>query len=138
MDLIRCAAFAGEPPCHQPCPLICASVWSEPLSRAPRAAKRFGVSPASAIRWYEGFVQQGRLTPKPQGGDQRSHRIEAHAALILQTCEAYPQIFLRELRDALQEQGVAVSTSSLSRFLARHAITRKKGRPTRLSRSGRT
>ena len=103
-----------------------------------QAAKRFGVSPASAIRWHEGFVQQGRLTPKPQGGDQRSHRIEAHAALILQTCEAYPQIFLRELRDALQEQGVEVSTSSLSRFFARHAITRKKGRRTRLSRSGRT
>src|SRR5829696_2426679 len=53
-------------------------------------------------------------------------------------CEAYPQIFLRELRDALQEQGVEVSTSSLSRFFARHAITRKKGRRTRLSRSGRT
>ena len=60
------------------------------------------------------------------------------SALILQTCEAYPQIFLRELRDALQEQGVEVSTSSLSRFFARHAITRKKGRRTRLSRSGRT
>ena len=141
IDLIRCAAFAGEPPCHQPCPSTCASVWSGPLSRAPRAAKppkRFGVSPASAIRWHEGFVQQGRLAPKPQGGDQRSHRIEAHAALILQTCEAYPWIFLRELRDALQEQGVEVSTSRLSRFFARHAITRKKGQRTRLSRSGRT
>ena len=33
-----------------------------------QAAKRFGVSPASAIRWHEGFVQQGRLAPKPQGG----------------------------------------------------------------------
>jgi transposase len=106
-------------------------------SRRP-AAQRFGVSPASAIRWHECFVQQGRLAPKPQGGDQRSHRVEAHAELIVQTCEAHPQIFLRELRDALQEQGVAVSTSSLSRFFARHAITRKKGPHTRLSRSGRT
>ena len=103
-----------------------------------QAAQRFGVSPASAIRWHECFVQQGRLAPKPQGGDQRSHRVEAHAALILQTYEAHPQIFLRELRDALQEQGVEVSTSSLSRFFARHAITRKKGRRTRLSRSGMT
>src|SRR5918998_3858242 len=102
------------------------------------AAQRFGVSPASAIRWHECFVQQGRLSPKPQGGDQRSHRIEAHAALLLQTYEAHPQIFLRELRDVLQEQGVEVSTSSLSRFFARHAITRKKGQRTPLSRSGRT
>jgi hypothetical protein len=32
-----------------------------------------------------------------------------------------------QLRDALAGQGVATSTSSLSRFLARHRITRKKG-----------
>ena len=59
-------------------------------------------------------------------------------ALILQTSQARPQIFLRELRDALQEKGLVVSPSSLSRFLARHRISRKKGRSTRLSRSGRT
>jgi transposase len=101
-----------------------------------QAAKRFSVSLATAIRWHESFAQQGRLAPKPQGGDQRSHRIEAHAALILQTYETRPQIFLRELRDALQEHRVEVSTSSLSRFFARHRISRKKGRRTRLSRSG--
>jgi hypothetical protein len=38
----------------------------------------------------------------------------------------------------LQEHEVEVSTSSLSRFFARHRITRKKGQPTRLSRSGTT
>jgi transposase len=103
-----------------------------------QAAKRFSVSPATAIRWYESFARQGRLTPKPQGGDQRSHRIEAHSELILQTCEARPQTFLRDLRQTLQEHGVKVSTSSLSRFFARHRITRKKGRCTRLSRRGRT
>jgi transposase len=103
-----------------------------------QAAKRFGVSAASAIGWHERFAQEGRIASKPQGGDQRSHRIEAHAELILQTYQAHPQIFLRELRDALQEQDVEVSTSSLSRFFARHAITRKKGRRTRLSRNGKT
>ena len=103
-----------------------------------QAAKRFGVSAASAIRWHERFAQEGRIASKPQGGDQRSHRIEAHAELILQTYQTHPQFFLRELRDALQEQDVEVSTSSLSRFFARHAITRKKGRRTRLSRNGKT
>jgi hypothetical protein len=63
--------------------------------------------------------------------------IEAHAELILQTDQAHPQIFLRDLRDALQEQSVKVSTSSLSRFFARHAIPRQKGPHTRLSRTGR-
>src|SRR5438045_177809 len=65
-----------------------------------QAAKRFSVSPATAIRQHESFAQQGRLAPKPQGGDQRSHRIEAHAELILHTYEAHPQIFLREVREA--------------------------------------
>jgi len=117
------------------CRVVCAVVSG---ASCHQAAERFGVSVASVSRWSRQQAGQGHLTPKRQGGDQRSHRIEAHAALILQTYEARPQIFLRELRDALQEKGVAVSTSSLSRFLARHRITRKKGRCTRLSRSGRT
>ncbi len=102
------------------------------------SAKRFGVSRASASRWSQQKQRLGHVSPKPLGGDQRSHHIEAHAELILQTYQARPQIFLRELRDALQARGIAVSISSLSRFLARHRISRKKGRCTRLSRSGRT
>ena len=42
------------------------------------AARRFEVSPASAVRWYEAFVREGRTRAKPMGGDQRSHTIEAH------------------------------------------------------------
>jgi transposase len=103
-----------------------------------QAAERFGVSRASVCRWSQQKQREGHVAPKPLGGDQRSQRIEAHADLILQTYEARPQIFLRELRAALQEHGVEISTSSLSRFLARHGITRKKGRSTRLSSSGRT
>jgi transposase len=103
-----------------------------------QAAEHFGVSRASASRWSQQKQREGHVAPKPLGGDQRSQRIEAHAELILQTYEARPQIFLRELRDALREEGVTVSTSSLSRFLARHRISRKKGRCTQLSRSGRT
>src|SRR3954452_12781962 len=102
------------------------------------AAERFGVSRASASRWSQQKQRMGHVAPKPLGGYQRSHHIEAHAALILQTYQARPQIFLRELRDALQEKGVAVSPSSLSRFLARHRIMRKKGRSTQPSTSGST
>jgi transposase len=49
------------------------------------AAERFGVSRASARRWSQQFQSLGHVAPKPLGGDQRSHRIEAHADLILQT-----------------------------------------------------
>ena len=62
-----------------------------------QAAERFGVSRASASRWSQQKQREGHVAPKPLGGDQRSQRIEAHAALILQTYEARPQIFLREL-----------------------------------------
>jgi transposase len=111
--------------------------WVAAGATCRQAAERFGVSRASVSRWSQQKQREGHIASKPLGGDQHSHRIEAHGALILQTSEARPQIFLREMRDALQEHGVEVSTSSLSRFFARHRISRKKGRCTRLSRSER-
>ncbi|MCA6247321.1 MAG: IS630 family transposase, partial [Phenylobacterium sp.] len=48
------------------------------------AAARFGVSAASVIRWDQLRRQQGHARPKPQGGDKTSHRIEAHAEVILE------------------------------------------------------
>jgi hypothetical protein len=43
-------------------------------------------------------------------GDRRSGRLTAHGELILQIYRARPQLFLRELRAALQEHWVEVST----------------------------
>ena len=103
-----------------------------------QAAKRFGVGKASAIRWHARFRAEGAVAAKPKGGDRHAHRVEAHAALSLQTCETRPQLELREVRQALQEHGAAVSLSGLSRFFRRRGITRKKGRFTRASRPGRT
>jgi transposase len=103
-----------------------------------QAAARFGVSVASASRWSTRHQQEGHVAPKPSGGDRNSHRIEAHADLILTIYEHRPEIFLHELREELARQGVKTSTSSLSRFFARHSITRKKGQPTQLSKSERT
>ena len=103
-----------------------------------QAAKRFGVSPTSAIRWYESFAQEGRIAPKPMGGDQRSQTIEAQADLIVSTYEAKPEIFLPELQETLAERGLRVGVSSLSRFFKRHGITRKKTPATRPSRIGMT
>lgn len=86
----------------------------------------------------ERFRQKGQIAPAPPGGTLTPPRIEAHADLILATYEARPQIFLRELREALAGHGVQTSTSGLARFFARHGITRKKGRRTQLSRNART
>ena len=102
-----------------------------------QAAERFGVGKASAIRWHARYRAEGEIAAKPMGGDRHSHRIEAHAALILQACEARPQVYLREVRDALQEHSAAASLSGLSRFFRRHGITRKKGISTQPSRAAR-
>lgn len=83
-------------------------------------------------------VPSTKTTPKPMGGDQRSHRIETQADLILSLYEAQPGIYLHELRAALAERGVSVAQSSLSRFFKRHGISRKKARATRPSKTGRT
>ena len=103
-----------------------------------KAAERFGVSVASANRWCGQMRETGDVAPKPRGGDQRSHRIEAHADVIRSLNEERPTLFLWELRDALAERGIAVSQSSLSRFFKRHAITPKKTPPTPPNSSDRT
>ena len=95
------------------------------LSRR-KAAKRFGVSISSAIRWTMLSRVTGGVQPRPVGGDQRSGRIEACGAVILQAVEAKPDITLVELRALLAERGVAVAVSSLWRFFARRKITVKK------------
>src|SRR3954452_8301087 len=82
------------------------------------AAERFGVSRASVSRWSQQKQRVGHVAPKPLGGDQSSHHIEAQADLILQTYEARPQIFLLQLRDERHQRGIALRISSLSRFFA--------------------
>ena len=95
------------------------------LSRR-QAAARFGVSVSSAIRWHALARQTGDATPKRQGGDRRSGRIEAHADVILGAVAKRSDITLAELRDLLAGQGVSVGIATLWRFFARRKMTLKK------------
>ena len=99
------------------------------------AAARYGVAPSTAIRWDNERRTTGSFAPKPQGGDTRSHRIEANAELIHAALEETPDITLAELCRHLAERGVAASTSSLWRFFRRHGITLKKRPATPSSRT---
>ena len=69
------------------------------------AAHRFGVSASSAIRWRAQEQREGDVTPKRQGGDRHSHRIEAHAELILSALAAESDITLAELQERLRQRG---------------------------------
>jgi transposase len=91
------------------------------------AAERFGVSAASAVRWVSAAKSTGTIDPKPQGGDTRSHHIEAFREVILAAVEAQKDISLLELADLLRtHHGVSFATSTVWRFLDRHAMTFKK------------
>ena len=98
--------------------------------RVERRRSDFGVSASSAIRWRAQERREGDIRPKLQGGDRRSHRIEAHAELILSALAAKSDITLAELREQLRERGVAVAIGTLWRFFKRRKITRKKSRRT--------
>ncbi|EHM01652.1 hypothetical protein HMPREF9946_01913 [Acetobacteraceae bacterium AT-5844] len=93
-----------------------------------RAAARFGVCAASAVRWCALARRAGSVTPGPLGGDRRSARTEAHAALILNLVERKSDISLAEVRSEWTEAGVSVGISTLWRFFDQHRITRKSSR----------
>jgi transposase len=61
---------------------VVAAVCEEGMS-CRAAARRFGVSFASAIRWMAALRKRGSCAPLPMGGDQPSRRVEAHADYLL-------------------------------------------------------
>jgi len=96
-----------------------------------QAADRFGVSASSAIRWVDEWRQSGRTSALPQGGDQRSERIEAEADFLLRCIAETPDVTLGELQTMLLERGVAVGIGTLWRFFDRRDISFKKNRARR-------
>jgi transposase len=103
-----------------------------------QAAARFGVSAASVSRWRSLLRVQGDTRPGPLGGDRRSGRIEAQAALIKRLVIDVPDATVEELRRSLSERGHSFGYGTLQRFFRRHRITRKKRPRTLPSRTVRT
>lgn len=73
-------------------------------------------------------LQHGTPAAKPQGGNRRAARIDAHAAFILTAIEAKDDITLVELQALLAKRGTPVGIGTLWRLFDRHRITRKKRR----------
>jgi transposase len=68
------------------------------------------------------------------GGDRRSGRIEAHAALIRGLVDQKSDITLAGIRAELAKAGVPVGIGTLWRFFDRHRLTHKKRQRTPPSR----
>ena len=93
------------------------------------AARRFGVAASTAIKWVDQWRRTGDVGPRPQGGDHRSHRIEAYSQEILALVEELPDITLAEITAHLDaEHGLTVAQSTVWRLLDRHGMTFKKNR----------
>jgi transposase len=95
------------------------------------AARRFGVSAASAVRWVQRWRARGEVATKPMGGDRRSGAIEAHRQTILRAIEATPDMTLMEVQALLDKRGLTVGIGTIWRFLNRHGMTFKKNRARR-------
>ena len=91
------------------------------------AAKRFGVSIASAVRWLQRFCASGEISPAPTGGDRRSGRIEAHRDYLLGLLRRQPDLTLLEIQERLIANcGERFSSSVIWRFFDRHAEEQRR------------
>ena len=103
------------------------------------AARRFGVSIASAVRWMDEYLRSGRMAPRPRGGDRRSGRIEAQHDFLMRAVRETPDITLAELRDRLiEERGETFAISTIHQFFRRHGVSYKKRPRMPASRNART
>jgi transposase len=100
-------------------------------------ALRFGVSESWVRRLKQDRREQGKLAPKTTRNRRKSW--ESHAAWLLAKLDERPDIYLRELQVAAQEElGWEVSDVTLSRACRVLRRTRKKRRVSHSSSSVKT
>ncbi|MBI5113885.1 MAG: IS630 family transposase [Rhodovulum sp.] len=91
------------------------------------AADRFGIAASTAVKWVRRWRDTGSKAPRPQGGDKRSDRIEAHADEVLGLVAATRDVTLAEIASHLERRhGERFAQSVIWRLLDRHAMTRSK------------
>jgi transposase len=91
------------------------------------AAERFGVAASTAVKWVQRWRETGISTPRPQGGDKRSARIEARGPEILGLVAKTADMTLVEIATHLEQaHRERFAPSTIWRFLDRHAQTFKK------------
>ena len=107
------------------------------LSRR-EAAARYRIGVATVIRWVALVAVTGETKAKRQGRP-RGSKLDAHEGFLLALIEETDDITLLEMQDRLRaERGVLVGLGTLWRFFDGRAITWKKRRRTRPSRTAPT
>lgn len=95
---------------------------------ARAAARVFGVSTSSAVRFAAAHRREGSVAPKPQGRLAGTvGKLAAHVGFLIDRIKGKPDITLQELAVALREaRGVEVHLSSIHRALIRAGYAYKK------------
>ena len=91
------------------------------------AAKRFAVSPATAVRWASRAADEGAARTRKIGRPAGKGPLAAHLAFLVAAVEEMPDITMPELAARLERaHGVKAHPASLSRLLCRAGFTYKK------------
>jgi len=103
---------------------------------ARAAAKVFGVSESSAIKWMQLWRRRKSVAPNPVRGHRR-RLLDEHADWLLQIIEVKADLTLAEIRAQLKKRGMRVSLWTVWSFYDRHDISFKKKRVRQRAGSGR-
>jgi transposase len=100
------------------------------------AARRFGVSAATAVRLAQRKAKTGSVAPARQGRPAGSGLLGAHVDVLVAWVDADGDITMPELgARLLAERGVKAHPASLSRLLIQHDFTVKKNAAGQRNRS---
>ncbi len=94
---------------------------------AREAARRFEVSPSSAIKLVRRWRETGSYRPGQIGG-QKKRRLSADEDWLHEVMATEPDITLSELRDRLAAKGITISRQSINETLHALGYRYKKNR----------
>ena len=102
-----------------------------------KAAKRFDIGVATAVRWHRAWRDHGEREARKQG-PKGGGKLDRHEVFILGLVEAEPDITLVEVGERLvAERSISAVPSTIWLFFERRGITFKKRLHTLPSRNAR-
>lgn len=96
-------------------------------SSARSAARVFGVSASTAVKWVQRWRRTGGVAAKRMGGYKRP-LLEPHGEVVMALIAGRPDLTIEEIRAELRALGVVVGYGSVWRFLAGQGLSVKKNR----------
>jgi len=91
------------------------------------AAKRFAIAPSTAIRYQQRMKATSCVDPFKRGRPSGSGKLAPYRGMLIAKVEERPDITMPELASFLLEQtGVSVTPSNLSKLLCKAGYTYKK------------